>query len=173
MIFWILTKFILSKLYIRILTIKNLHLKTRTPTTLPKLILINKPINNLNKHLSRFVSKLIYSMQRKFSRLIIVLESQERDEFLAPRCRFHRDLRFHYRYPAQISCVSRAIFEEDVCQRSIDSLIRLCVSRVSRWIRPAHVRASVTSVVEGNCRDPILMDNGIIGYGRSSPWGWS
>lgn len=109
MIFWILTKFILSKLYIRILTIKNLHLKTRTPTTLPKLILINKPINNLNKlHLSRFVSKLpIYSMQRKSSRLTIVLESQERDEFLAPRCRFHRDLRFHYRYPAQISCVSR------------------------------------------------------------------
>ena len=79
MIFWILTKFILSKLYIRILTIKNLHLKTRTPTTLPKLILINKPINNLNK-LHFDSSKLpIYSMQRKFSRLIIVLESQERD----------------------------------------------------------------------------------------------
>jgi len=35
------------------------------------------------------------------------------------------------------------------------------------------VASDASSVDEGNCRDPILMDNGIIGYGRNSPWGWS
>lgn len=58
--------------------------------------------------------------------------------------------------------------DANVCRESIrfPDRFRFEGSAATRTRRPMP-----PPVGEGNCRDPILMDNGIIGYGRSSPWG--